>query len=289
MYARTQSNPAPVPTTLFDYEVIDLIGQGAGSLIYAVSDPRTRQLYALKHVVRNNDRDVRFIEQLEAESQIGRKVVHPNLRRSIEFKVNRNFLMKITEAVLLMELFDGQPLEWSLPGDLGQVLDVFIQTAHGLAALHQAGFVHCDLKPNNILVGPSGEVKVIDLGQACPMNTVKTRIQGTPDYIAPEQVKLAPVTHRTDIFNFGATLYWALCGRKLPTLFTLRKGDNSFLVDDHLDAPRTINPGLPERLSDLTMECVRTNPRKRPADMHEIIQRLEVIQHAVRKAQAIPA
>ena len=86
------------------------------------------------------------------------------------------------------------PLESNPPKRLTDTVDVFVRTGKALEALHCAGYVHCDLKPNNILLGPSGEVKVIDLGQACKINTVKERIQGTPDYIAPEQVKREPVT-----------------------------------------------------------------------------------------------
>src|SRR5205809_142124 len=80
----------------------------------------------------------------------------------------------------------------------------------GLEALHHMGYIHCDLKPNNILVDPGGQVKVIDLGQACKVGTAKSRIQGTPDFIAPEQVKCEAVTARTDVFNLGATMYWTL-------------------------------------------------------------------------------
>src|SRR5207248_1366007 len=126
----------------------------------------------------------------------------------------------------------------------------------------------------------------IDLGQAAKVGTAKSRIQGTPDYIAPEQVKCLPVTERTDVFNFGATMYWALSGRKMPTLFTLKKGENSFLVDSQIAAPHQLNPTVPENLSNLVMECVRTNPAKRPADMTELVRRLEIIEHAMRRSSA---
>lgn len=272
-----------LPRKLFDYDVVDLIGSGAGSLIYVVTDPKTRQLLALKHVVRKTDKDDRFIEQLENEYHVGGQLNHPGLRRSLDFKTNRTLLRRVTEAALTMELFDGVPLETHLPRELTEIVAAFILTSQALGALHAHGFVHCDLKPNNILRDSSGRVKVIDLGQAAKNGTVKKRIQGTPDYMAPEQAKCRPVTFQTDIFNLGATMYWALCGRKLPTLFNVRKAENSFIVDDQLATPRDINPTVPETLSNLVMECVRTNPTKRPQDMAELTRRLEVIDHTLRR------
>ena len=221
-----------MPKTIFDYDVIDFIGEGAASQIYAVSDPKTKQLYALKHVVRKTEKDSRFIEQLENEFNVGKAVVHENLRRIFDYKANRSLLLKVNEAILLMELFDGVPLENSLPRSLSALMQVFIETGKALESLHKLGFVHCDLKPSNILINNAGKIKVIDLGQACPCGTAKKRIQGTPDYIAPEQVKCLPVSFRTDIYNFGATMYWALAGRKMPTLFTVGKGENAMLSDD---------------------------------------------------------
>ena len=269
------------PQTLFGYDVVAEIGEGAGSLIYSVTDRTTGQPLALKHVVRATDKQYRFVEQLQAEYEVASKVRHAGLRRCFAMKLGRSLLFKVTEAALVMELVDGRPLEWELPPTTIGIIDVFIQTAKALDALHAMGYVHCDLKPSNILVCPSGEVKVIDLGQACKAGTTKKRIQGTPDYIAPEQVKCLPVSVKTDVFNFGATLYWSLCGRKLPTLFTLRKGDNSFLVDDVMATPHAVNPLVPETLSNLVMECVRTNPAKRPDSMAELAKRLEVIRHGI--------
>ena len=275
-----------MPKTIFDYDVIDFIGEGAASQIYAVSDPKTKQLYALKHVVRKTEKDSRFIEQLENEFNVGKAVVHENLRRIFDYKANRSLLLKVNEAILLMELFDGVPLESSLPRALPALIQVFIDTGKGLESLHKLGYVHCDLKPSNILINNAGKIKVIDLGQACPVGTAKKRIQGTPDYIAPEQVKCLPVSVRTDIYNFGATMYWALAGRKMPTLFTVGKGENAMLSDDLIPSPRQLNPLLPETLSNFVMECTRTNPSKRPADMAEVVRRLEIIQHTVnRQAQ----
>jgi len=274
--------PIQLPKTLFGYEVLSFLGQGAGSDIYVVTHPQTKQVYALKHVVRKNDKDDRFIEQLENEFEASRLIAHHGLRKCMDMKVTRTLLRKATEAALVMEMVDGTSLEAQPPTNLVQTVNCFVQTARALESLHQLGYVHCDLKPNNILRSADGAVKVIDLGQAAKIGATKKRIQGTPDYIAPEQVKLMAVTEKTDVYNFGATLYWALTGRNLPTLFTVGKKKNSFLVDDRIPSPRDINASVPEQLSNLVMDCVRVNPVKRPT-MRELVSRLEIIEHAVRR------
>ena len=73
--------------------------------------------------------------------------------------------------------------------------------------MHAMGYAHCDIKPNNILRNDQGDVKVIDFGQACKIGTIKQRIEGTPDYIAPEQVARRPISAQTDIYNLGALLF----------------------------------------------------------------------------------
>ncbi|HZN63839.1 MAG TPA: serine/threonine-protein kinase [Tepidisphaeraceae bacterium] len=290
MYGPVADSPSVetdrLPKSLFGYEVLDFIGEGAGSRIFAVSHPATKQVYALKYVTPKAEKDVRFVEQLEAEYEVGRQVGHAGLRRSLDLKVNRTLFRKITEAGLVLELFDGLSLERRPPHSMTHLVEVFVQTAEALGALHAMGYVHCDLKPNNILIDASRRVKVIDLGQAAKAGMAKNRIQGTPDYIAPEQVKCLPVTPQTDVFNLGATMYWALCGKKMPTLFNIGKGQNSFLLDVAIPKPHECNRLVPEQLSNLVMECVRTSPAKRPADMTELSRRLEIILHVMRKQQA---
>lgn len=204
--------------TLLHYQVLERLGEGARSTIYKVLDPTTRSTFALKHVQRTDAKDLRFIEQMEAEYEISRAFNHKNLRRSYDLKIVKTLLLKINEAFLVMEYFDGQPLETGLPTDQLEILDTFVQAAEGLKAMNAMGYVHCDIKPNNILRDRHGRVKVIDFGQSCRVGTIKERIQGTPDFIAPEQVNRKPVTVQTDVYNLGATLYWAVTGRHIPTL-----------------------------------------------------------------------
>ena len=275
-----------MPRRVFDYEIIDCIGAGAGSLIYVVSNEQTHQLYALKHVVKRHEKDARFLEQLQNEFEISQNFSHPALRRSIEMRDDKTMFHKANQAALVMELFDGESLEGRPRGDVLETLAIFAQVAKGLAALHAMSYAHCDLKPNNILVNAGGDVKIIDFGQACRLGSVKERIQGTPDFIASEQVKREPITAKTDVFNFGATLYASLTGRSIPTLYTVKKGDNSFLVDDVIPTPREVEPEVPEQLSNLVMECIRTNPSKRP-ELADVIRRLEVLEFVGRRRAAV--
>src|SRR5580658_1295810 len=143
---------ADVPRQLFGYDVVDVLGEGAGSWIYAVSDPQSKQIYALKHVKVKNDKETRYAEQLLNEYEVGRQVRHPLIRRVVDAKVNRTLLRKITEAALIMEMVDGTPLDANPPRDMVEVARIFAQVAEALGAMHTAGFIHCDLKPNNILV-----------------------------------------------------------------------------------------------------------------------------------------
>jgi serine/threonine-protein kinase len=273
---------------LLHYDVLERLGEGARSTIYLVQDPDSRQVYALKHVVRTDAKDIRFIEQMETEFEISRQFTHPNLRRSFDLKIIKTLLLKVNEAFLVMELVDGKPLDVKPPTDLMDICDTFIQAAEGLRAMHQMGYAHCDIKPNNILRNDKGMVKIIDFGQSCKIGTVKERIQGTPDFIAPEQVARRPISVQTDVFNLGATLYWVLTGKHIPTLYTVsKKGEHSFLLDTRIDSPQDLNPKVPTAVSNLVLECVSTKPQKRPADMDAVIQRLELGKHILGKSSPI--
>jgi len=269
---------------LLNYEVMRKLGEGAASVIYAVCDPATGRMFALKHVERKKPKDLRFIEQMESEFAISKQFNHPNLRKSYDLKIHKSMLLKVTEAFLIMELVDGRPLDTRPPSTVLETIITFMHAASGLRAMHQLGYVHCDIKPNNILIDGGNNVRVIDYGQSCAIGTIKERIQGTPDYIAPEQVNRQPVTVQTDVYNLGATLYWALTGTHAPTLYTVnRHGENSFLLDATLQTPAELNPLVSPALSKLVMDCISTRGDKRPADMDAVLTRLELSRHAMQK------
>ncbi|MEM8874600.1 MAG: serine/threonine-protein kinase [Planctomycetota bacterium] len=273
---------------LLHYDIIERLGEGAGSTIYRARDSRTGREVALKHVVRHNPKDIRFVEQMEAEFEIARQFNHPNLRRTFDLKISKSMLLKITEAYLILELVEGHSLDVKPPQSMLEALDTFIQAGRGLQYMHNLGYVHCDMKPNNIMRDTEGMVKVIDYGQSCPIGTIKDRIQGTPDFIAPEQVLRKPVDITTDAYNFGATLYWALTGTHIPTAYTVKKkgGDNAFLVDSRIQTPQDLNPRVPPVVSQVVMECVASKQSKRPGNMESVVHKLEIGRHILTRDES---
>ena len=276
MSSSSSSLKSNLPKSLFGYRVVDRLGSGALSTIYVVTDGKSDQKYALKHVVPQTEKHLRFVEQLQNEFEISKPFRHSGLRKCIDLKISkRMFIGGIKEAALVMEYVDGAPIDQEHPGALRHVADCFIRAGQALGAVHGLRLIHCDVKPSNIIRNASGEVKIIDFGQACKIGTVKQRVQGTPDFIAPEQVKCKPVGVYTDIFNFGATLYWALTGSRVPTLITVDKRNRSMLVDQDFPKPHEINPRVPQDVSEMVMACVRVKVDMRPQSIPEVLRVLE--------------
>jgi serine/threonine-protein kinase len=271
-------------TTLAGYTVMAEIGRGAASVIYLVQDPKTKHIWALKRVEKNDAKDQRFIDQALSEAEIAQKVRHPGIRHIERVIKARKRLITLKEVFLLMEYVDGISVEAHPPSTFEQAMDIFQQTAKALHVMHTAGYVHADMKPNNIVVCEDGSVKIIDLGQACAIGTIKERIQGTPEYIAPEQVHRREITPRTDIYNFGATMYWVLTHKHIPT--AIPKGDSlvSSLEDSMIERPpppTEVNRRIPLELSDLIMECIEVNPNDRPESMQDILAVLENVEDEI--------
>jgi serine/threonine protein kinase len=268
---------AQTPIDIDGFTIVKRIGCGARSTIYQAIDESTKQTIALKRAVFESPEDLRIFEQMEAEYQVAHQLEHPYLRKCYKMIRKRRFV-RIQELILTMELFDGQSLEEQERLSLGDVLLVFRMVATGLNAMHQKGFVHCDIKPNNILFNKAGKIKIIDFGQSCRIGQIKKRIQGTPEYIAPEQVRREHLSHRTDIFNLGATMYWALTGRHVPTLIQ-RTNDFGLSVSEPpiLKAPHEIYNKIPRGLSEMVVQCVQDKPANRPENMTEIITRLDTL------------
>ena len=258
------------------YRIGEQIGSGAGSRIFRATKLKTGKEFAVKWVSRNSADDDRFIEQIRSEYDISHRLEHAVLRRSfLLHRVRRGFAVR--DWLLVMEYLDGMTLAVARPNRLNTFYNIFRRVAEGLEHMHEAGYVHADVKPINIMIVRGGGVRIIDFGQACRMGAAKQRVQGTPDFIAPEQVRKMPLDRRTDVFNLGATMYWVLTSENFPTVLAegAEPGDKRIHTQDEPLAPSEWNDKIPKALSTLVMECCQDNPNARPADMGAVAVRLE--------------
>lgn len=237
---------------LFGVTALRHEGDGARSRCWCVST-RDNEVLLLKHVRVEGEKDERWIEQLDNEHQISVAVEHPNIRQSREV-IYHPSKKNPTDVGLLLQYVDGEDLhEWQKHNDpsLGEMLSMFVKVSDALNHMHISGYAHADMKPLNVLVdNRTGEPLLIDLGQACPLMMVKERIQGTPGFMAPEQAKRNAVTYLTDVFNWGATMYFMLCGQRVDT--------------DKWQEPDRLH-NVPSELSDLIAQCLRMQPDRRPS------------------------
>ncbi len=257
------------------YQVIQFLGSGARSTIWQVRNIATDEVVALKQVVKRTSDDTRFLDQAINEYEVGSQFNHPAIRRILALQRVRRWI-SLTEVRVVMEYVQGQSIQQSRPSGVPETMRVFLEVGLALCDMNAKGFVHADTKPNNIIVSKDAVVKVIDFGQSCPIGTVKARIQGTPDFIAPEQVHRRPLDGRTDVFNFGATLYWTLAGRPIPTVLP-KEGSLTLNTGQRILPVEQFNPGVPKSLSKLIADCVELNPVQRPSSMNEVVSRLTLI------------
>jgi serine/threonine protein kinase len=282
-YSFIMSSPKAQPRKIGQYTVLATLGEGAASMLYAVQNPKNKQVSALKYVEKTNEKSQRFIDQVEQEYAIGSKLDHDSIRK-IRKLIRHRKMLKVTAVSMIMELVDATTLDQKLPRNHSQAVDVFIQIARGLAHMHGRGFVHADMKPNNVLVDEDGKVKIIDLGQACAIGTIKKRIQGTPGYMAPEQAHRKEITPKTDIYNLGAMMYWVLVGEVIPTAMP-PKNTNDSLVGGAVDTdkvglpipPHERNSRIHSLLSKQIMDCIQPISTNRPESMTVVVNRLELI------------
>jgi len=261
------------------FTILKRIGTGARSTIYLATDEEEGTTVALKRVIFEKPEEKRVFEQVETEYKVAQLIDNLYVRKCYELRKMRS-MFKVKEMLLSMEYFEGKNLEDCSTLSLGDVLLVFRMVASGLNAMHQHGFVHCDIKPNNILINKSGSIKIIDLGQSCKIGTVKPRIQGTPDYIAPEQVKRKPLGPKTDIFNLGATMFWALTGKHAPTMIP-KKNKFGLPIVEPRRAPHELKKQLPTGISKLVMDSIEENPARRPRNMMTVMSRLDLMVHSI--------
>jgi serine/threonine protein kinase len=254
------------------FQVVGTLGTGAHSTILHVRRSADGKNYALKVVPLEDPEDEKYLVQARHEFRVARTFDHPHLIKVYALETPKNWLFRVRKAHLLIEYVNGKTLDACPPLSLPRLVQVFERVANGLVHMHRRNVYHADLKPNNILVGRGGIVKVIDFGLARIQGEPVDRVQGTPEYMAPEQSTHKVANERTDVYNLGAAMYRMVTFR-LPPSTVLPAG--ALPLDETqwerlLKPVREFSPAAPRELCDLIERCLAFDSRKRPARMSEV-------------------
>jgi serine/threonine protein kinase len=251
--------------------VLQTLGSGAHSSILHVRRDADSREYALKLVNIDGKDDLKYLEQAKHEYRVGQMLNHPNLVKVYCLEVESGWFSGPKKARLLIEYVPGKTMDTLPLQRMAKLLRIFERIADGVTHMHKQGVIHADLKPNNLILGRGTNVKVIDYGLAWIKGEPKNRVQGTPEYIAPETVEHKLINERTDIYNFGATMY-RLVTLQLPPSHAAAGGFGlgEKLFHEQLKPVRKINPLVPPALGDLIDQCLMWNANKRPERMSEV-------------------
>lgn len=255
------------------FQVLGTLGSGAHSTIHHIRRSADARSYALKVVPIDGSEDHKFLEQARHEYRVAQQLDHPHLIKIFALEVERNWLFRVRKAHLLIEYVNGKTLDTFPRIAMPKLVQVFLRVAAGVVHMHRRGIYHADLKPNNILLSRAGEVKVIDFGLAWLKGENKGRVQGTPEYMAPEQAKKSIVNEQTDIYNFGATMYRLTAWRNPPSILSTEGG--GMLLDAKtwqrlLTPVQECNHEAPRPLCELIHRCLSYLAPNRPARMSDV-------------------
>lgn len=258
------------------FQVLGTLGTGAHSTILHVRRSADSKHYALKVVTIGGKKDLKFLEQAQHEFRVGKMLNHPNLIKVYALETERSWLLSVRKAHLLIEYVNGKTIDTCPRMSIPRLVQVFKCVADGLVHMHRRNVFHADLKPNNILLSRTGDVKVIDYGLAWIRGENKNRLQGTPEYMAPEQVKSQTVSEASDIYNLGATMYRLVTWR-LPPCAAQSSGlpIDARTWRNLLKPVQEYTPNAPPALCDLIQRCLSFEPAKRPERMSEVQSTLD--------------
>jgi tRNA A-37 threonylcarbamoyl transferase component Bud32 len=268
---RSSSPNLPPGTKIGRYEIHEPLGMGGMGVVYAARDPELRREVAIK-VIRpelaraHPDATRRILREARAMARLS----HPNV-------VSVYDVGTIGDQVFVaMERITGTNLrEWlrAAPRSLAEIVDVFTDAGRGLVAAHDAGIVHRDFKPDNVLVGADGRARVTDFGLAYEVGDTDDRaVVGTPAYMAPEQLAGGHVDARTDQFGFAIALYEALYGER-PFAASTREALAEAVQRGRI-APAPPRSAVPPSLRRIVVRALAVTPGERFATMHDLLAAL---------------
>lgn len=270
------------------YLLLSRLAIGGMGEVWQTLDEKTGERLALKILRPELAGKKLFLSRLQIEAYNASRVHHPNLAEvhaSGEDAGLGWISMELVDGVSLTEILDQEHI---LETDF--LLSVLYQTADALSAVHGAGIVHRDIKPGNIMVTPTGEVKLTDFGiSKAPGQVNLTQagmVMGTAQYLPPEQAMGQPATPAGDLYALGVIAYEALAGKRPFS------GDKPVdIAFAHVNKPV---PALPDSvapsLRELVMELLEKEPQKRLSSADALMQRLEEVQQALNSAgDSLPA
>jgi serine/threonine-protein kinase len=268
------------------YRLINQLGTGGMALVYQAVDLQLQRQVAVKVLRQDLISDAAFHTRFLQEARAAANLSHPNIVTIHDFGIDAH------QYFLVMELVGGTDLKTLLRRrqTLGveETLEIMTQTCAGVGYAHRAGLIHCDLKPQNILVAPDGRTKIADFGISRALSTVDPDeradfVWGSPQYFAPEQAAGGPPSPASDVYSLGVILFEALTGR-LPFV----SPDSESLAEMHLLAPppspRSLNPSIPPILDQIILKVLAKEPsaRYRTADqLGRVLSRLTPSETAV--------
>jgi serine/threonine protein kinase len=272
----SQGSTTAVKLADMQIRVVKSLGQGAGSSVFQVADQKKGGYYALKIVKKSDADDDIYIAQALQEAEVGPKLNHPSLMKIYDHRVKRNWMMKVASVELLMEYIDGRTLDELEIRERGQLVLMFVNVASALNHMHRRGVYHGDLKPGNIMLSKDGVVKIIDFGTAWMKGQEKNRVQGTLQFMAPEQAKDKVVNDKTDLFNLGATMYRMFTGHFANAGMP---GDDGGAIGPRgkMRPPIKLDSKFPSTLNDLIMACLQPTPEARPVGAFDVENQLKAV------------
>ncbi len=258
------------------FQVLGQLGTGAHSSILHIRREADSTHYALKVVPIDGPEDQKYLDQAQHEFRVAEMLDHPNLIQIHTLELVKDWFFRVKKAHLLIEFVNGKTLDSCPRLTLPQQVQVFKMIADGLCHMHHRKVYHADLKPGNIMLSRAGDVKILDFGLAWIQGEGKDRVQGTPEYMAPEQARHRMVNERTDIYNFGATMYRVLTLRLPPAAVAEDGTPVDARTWQRLFMPvAEANKAAPPILCELITACLSHNARQRPETMAQIQNTLD--------------